>query len=158
MKVDGLLPIPGSQFYAIEDSAGSVIGAVKGKHSDNHYLTGAAIGQLVNLAKIYTQLNPGAKLYLNDASLVWGGLFDVGNTPWKSPHAGHRLGTGLDIRAANSDANNEGAVPAKLFNKLSKKAKEKKIKAALHCMQNGILKIGVICNGIPNNRHFHVDF
>ena len=159
VKVDGLWPIPAySQWYALRDSKGEVIGAFKDKHSDNHYLTGAAIVKLKTLANVYAQINNGQPLYLNDASLIWGGLFDVGNTSWKPPHAGHRRGTGLDIRAANSGPNNEGAVPATLFGRLSIKAAQKNIKAALHCTQNNVSYTGAICNGIPNNRHFHVDF
>ena len=159
VKVDGLVPIPDSPFYALQDNAGNVIGAVKNKHSDNHYLTGTAIGKLKKFAQEYQEtVNPGATLYLNDASLMWGGLFDVGNTNWTTPHAGHRRGVGLDIRAANSGPNNEGAVPTTAFADVSKKAAEAHAKAALHCTENGVLRIGAPCNGIPNNRHFHVDF
>ena len=159
VKVGKLEPIPGSPFYALQDNAGNVIGAVRNKHSDNHYLTGTAIGKLQEFAKVYQKtVNPGAKLYLNDASLMWGGLFDVGVTNWTSPHAGHRNGVGLDVRAENSGPNNEGAVPTKFFANVSIEAKKAKAKAALHCTQNGVLKIGAPCNGIPNNRHFHVDF
>lgn len=156
--VNGITEIPGSQFYALKDNAGNVIGAVPGRHSKNHYLTGAAIAKLKDFAKAYQEIvNPGAKLYLNDASLEWGGLFDVGGN-WATPHAGHRRGVGLDIRAANSGPNNEGAVPITAFDKLAKTVAEKGAKAALHCTQNGVLRIGAPCNGIPNNRHFHVDF
>ena len=158
VKVAGLQTIPASRRYALQDSAGRVIGAISGKHSDNHYLTATAIGKLQDLANIYTKINPGAKLYLNDASLVWGGLFDVGSRPWSPPHSAHRRGTELDIRAQNSGPNNEGAVPAALFDKLSKGAKKKGIKAALHCTDKGVPIIGAPCYGIPNNRHFHVSF
>lgn len=158
VKVPSLWPIPAySQWYALQDSAGKVIGAVPGKHSDNHFLTSAAIKKLKTLANVYAQISNGFPLYLNDASLIWGGLFDIGFN-WATPHAGHRRGTGLDIRAANSGPNNEGAVPTTLFDELAKGATDNKIKAKLHCTQNGVLKIGTICSGIPNNRHFHVDF
>lgn len=156
VKVVGLKPIPGSPFYSLQDSAGNVIGAVGGKHSDNHYLTGAAIKKLKEFAQAYQDtVNPGAKLYLNDASLVWGGLFDVGSTPWKPPHAGHRRGVGLDIRAENSGPNKEGAVPTTSFADVSIEAAKAHAKAELHCAEG---QIGAVCNGIPDNRHFHVDF
>ncbi len=159
VKVDGLTPIPAApKLYALQDSAGAVIGAVAGKHTVNHYLTSTAIGKLNKFATNYQKTNPGAKLYLNDASLVWGGLFDVGSSPWMSPHNGHNRGMSIDIRAANSGVNNEGAVPATAFAKVSKSAADAHAKAALHCSDNGVLRIGAPCNGIPNNRHFHVDF
>ncbi len=155
VMVDGLQPIPASPYYALQDSAGNVIGAIKNKHSDNHYLTTASIDKLENLAIFYTNINLGAKLYLNDASLVWGGLFDVGSTPWTSPHVGHDRGRSIDIRAENSGPNNEGAVPSALFGELSKNAAKAHAKATLHCAGE---QIGRVCNGVPNNRHFHVDF
>ena len=159
VMVDGLQPIPGSQYYSLQDSGGSVIGAIRGKHSDNHYLTGDAIVKLTKFAKAYqTTVNPGAKLYFNDASLVWGGLFDVGSTTWTSPHVGHNWGRSIDIRAVNSGSNNEGAVPSVYFNDALKAAADAHAKAALHCTGSSGLVIGPPCNGIPNNRHFHVDF
>jgi hypothetical protein len=159
VKVDNLITIPASPRYALSDSNG-VIGAIPGQHTDNHYLTAAAITKLTDFATNYQKtVNPRAKLYLNDASLVWGGLFDVDvNKPWSTPHNGHDRGVSIDIRAANSGVNNEGAVPPTLFDEVSKSAAQVNAKAALHCMDNGVLQIGKVCNGIPNNRHFHVDF
>jgi hypothetical protein len=83
-------------------------------------------------------------------------LFDVKrDTPWKSPHIGHDRGRSIEIRAENSIPNNEGAVPTTLFNYVLKAAEKNHAKAALHC--NGSTNTAV-CLGIPNNRHFHVDF
>lgn len=156
VKIKDLIPIPASPYYVLQDSAGNVIGAIRNKHSDNHYLIGAAIDQLEELATIYTTIvNPGAKLYLNDASLVWGGLFDVGSTPWTSPHIGHDRGRSIDIRAENSGPNNEGVIPATLFSKFLQKAADKHIRAGLHCKNSSNT---TYCLGIPDNRHFHVDF
>lgn len=154
VKVDNLITIPSSPLYALSDSKG-VIGAIPGKHTDNHYLTSTAITKLGELAGIYTTVNPGAKLYLNDASLTWGGLFDVGSTPWSSPHSLHDKGRSLDIRAANSGPNNEGSVPATLFKKFMKAAKENGFRIGLHCKNSSDTNY---CLGQPNNRHFHVDF
>jgi hypothetical protein len=156
VKIDNLITIPASSKYALSDSNG-VIGAVQGKHTDNHYLTSGAIAELKDLANIYTALNPGGILYLNDASLVWGGLFDVDvvNSPWSRPHAGHQKGTSLDIRAANSGPNNEGSVPATLFSKFIKDATNQKFRIGLHCKNSSDTNY---CLGQPNNRHFHVDF
>lgn len=156
VKVADLMPIPASPLYALTDLAGAVIGAIPGKHTANHHLTATAISKLGDLANIYTKVNPNAKLYLNDASLVWGGLFDVGNsTPWSSPHSLHDKGASLDIRAANSGPNNEGAVPATLFAVFLDKSRRKGFKIGLHCRNSSDT---TYCLGQPNNRHFHVDF
>ena len=156
VKVDGLLPIPASKYYALQDLAGKVIGAIDGKHSANHYLTGTAITKLEEFAKAYQmKVNPGAKLYLNDASLVWGGLFDVGSTHWTSPHITHDRGRSIDIRAENSGPNNEGAVPPDLFDKTIKAAARAHANAALHCAGSTITSV---CSGNPEFRHFHIDF
>jgi len=159
VKLDGLLPIPASPFYALQDSAGKVIGTIQGKHSANHYLTAPSITGLGMFARDYqTKVNFGERLYLNDASLVWGGLFDVGSTPWKSPHIGHDRGRSIDIRAENNGPNNEGAVPSAYFKDTIKSAARAHAKAALHCTADGNLVIGDKCNHVPHNRHFHVDF
>lgn len=157
VKVDGLIPLPAApQLYALQDSAGTVIGVVAGRHTANHYLTSTAIGKLKELTNIYATVNPGTKLYLNDASLEWGGLFDVGNnTPWSSPHSTHDKGRSLDIRAANSGPNNEGAVPATVFKKFISEASKGKFRMGLHCKNSSDTNY---CLGQPNNRHFHVDF
>ena len=155
VKVNNLITIPGSPaLYALTDSTG-VIGSISGKHTDNHYLTSAAISRLKALALLYTtSVNPNAILYLNDASLVWGGLFDVGSTPWMSPHAKHDRGMSIDIRAANDGVNNEGAVPLTALLFFITQAQRHHFNAGLHC--NGSSNTAT-CYGVPNNRHFHVD-
>lgn len=156
VKVDNLIPIPASPYYALQDSAGNVIGAIKNKHSDNHYLTKEAIRKLKDFAERYNEtVLPYAKLYLNDASLVWGGLFDVGSTPWTSPHEGHDRGMSVDIRAENSGGQYEGAVPMANFDDTIKVAAKAGARAALHCQGSTVT---AVCLGIPYNRHFHVDF
>ncbi|OIR15830.1 hypothetical protein GALL_33310 [mine drainage metagenome] len=156
VKIDNLITIPASSKYALSDSNG-VIGAVPGKHTDNHYLASGAITELKDLANIYTAINPGAILYLNDASLVWGGLFDVDvvNSPWSRPHAGHQKGTSIDIRAANSGPNNQGSVPSTLFSRFIEEATKKGFRIGLHCKNSSDTNY---CLSQPNNRHFHVDF
>jgi hypothetical protein len=156
VMVPDLIPIPASQYYALQDLAGNVIGAIKNKHTDNHYLTAQSITKLEEFARKYqTEVLPGAKLYLNDASLVWGGLFDVGSTPWASPHITHDKGRSIDIRAENSGPNNEGAVPTALFNDAIKAAARTGAKAALHCASSTKTSV---CSGDPEFRHFHIDF
>ena len=156
VKVDNLIQIPDSPLYALQDSKGKVIGAIPGKHTGNHYLTATAIDELKSLAILYTTvINPNAVLYLNDASLKWGGLFDVGSTPWESPHSLHDRGVSLDFRAENSGPNNEGAVPASLFLELVNTAKKNGFRIGLHCKNSSNTNY---CLGQPNNRHFHVNF
>jgi hypothetical protein len=153
-----LITIPASPtLYALTDSNGDVIGAVKNVHTDNHYLTKAAIGKLGNLAILYkTKVNSKMVLYLNDASLVWGGLFDVDvDNPWSTPHSSHDIGTSLDIRAQNSFPIKEGAVPITDFLKFITESKKNHFRVALHC--KGSTQTSV-CYGRLDNRHFHVDF
>jgi hypothetical protein len=57
-------------------------------------------------------------LHLNDASLPWGGVYDIcarpgactenGIVAWYGPHAEHRRGSVVDVRANGSD----GSIPA----------------------------------------------
>lgn len=157
VMVSGLIPIPASSRYALQDSAGAGIGAIPGKHTANHYLTSAAIKKLKVLADLYkTEINSKRVLYLNDASLEWGGLFDVGkDTPWASPHSAHDRGLSLDIRAEKNDPNYEGAVLAADFIEFNKQAKSNGFKMGLHCNGSVVTRV---CLNIPENRHFHVDF
>ena len=161
VMVSGLIPIPDAPLlYSLKDSKG-VVGAIAGQHTANHYLTSTAIEQLVELANLYkTKINTKSVLYLNDASLEWGGLFDVSiDAPWSSPHILHDRGVSLDIRAENSGPNNEGAVPVTALLKFFTVADRNNFDAAMHCLDiKGASKIGSSCYGIPYNRHIHVDF
>lgn len=80
-----------------------VLGGQNVYHPGNHYLKPAANSRLQWLAYSYRQLFPNdPPLYLNDASLERGGLFDIGppNGPfWQTPHPTHRKGGEIDIRA-----------------------------------------------------------
>ncbi|WP_157753676.1 Ig-like domain-containing protein [Ghiorsea bivora] len=64
--------------------------------SNNQYLTAYRAGLLDRLLKLYEQ-RWGAGLYINDASLKFGGAFDTnGNWAYK-PHSNHRLGLDVDL-------------------------------------------------------------
>jgi hypothetical protein len=83
------------------------------EHADNHYLTVAAAARMLDISRKYQKIWPTApKLTLNDASLVWGGKFDIKGTWERNPkaHAEHRIGDNIDIRANNAS----GAVPANI--------------------------------------------
>ena len=117
VMVAGLSQIPASLFYTMIDDDGTVIGAVLGKHTDNHYLTSPAASVLWSIAaayhveqKFYVQNLPPPVLHLNDASLVWGGLLDV-DGDWYFDHHEHRRGTVVDIRANSAT----GAIPSRNF-------------------------------------------
>lgn len=139
VKVDGLKPIPPSGLYALYEVDGSVIGAVAGEHPSNHYLTSGAANKLLVIAINYHHLYPkDPVIYVNDASLMWGGVFDL-DADWDTPHEEHRRGSVVDIRA-NSKA---GAIPAVNFDALIRLAKLSKVNAKIH-------------NPGETNQHFHV--
>jgi hypothetical protein len=162
IKVDGLETIPDSQFYALTESNGvggnKVIGD-NGNHSGNHFLTPEAASILWRLAATYyfkyRQDTSVPLLHLNDASLVWGGKFDIkGN--WVKPHAGHRKGTVIDIRANALPT----AIPESLFTDFEKLTNATKLSdgmtsaiAQLHCSIG--FDPATNCLG-DNNRHYHV--
>ena len=126
VKVEGLAAIMGSPFYAFIGS--------NDKHLDNHYLTPQAEAVLRSMAASYQFeqrfiLNGDSPhpLTLNDASLVWGGKFDIFGH-WTGDHAEHRRGTVIDIRA-NSLA---GTIPSKSFKNFIKLAKDVGANARIH--------------------------
>jgi hypothetical protein len=124
VKVAGLSQIPASPLYALTEADGSVIGARPDWHTDNHNMTSAAADALWRLAARYRfenkfQQGAGAtprNLYLNDASLPWGGVYDIcartgacgSATAWQPPHHEHRRGTVVDVRANRAT----GAIPS----------------------------------------------
>lgn len=161
VKVGGLAPIPADPvLYAF------VGGEADKKHHDNHYLTDNALSQLVVLAINYHFLHLNDPLlHLNDASLVWGGLFDK-NGDWNTPHNGHQRGTVIDIRAnqinEKTSTNAGSSIPESLFNDFEKLAAKTKTKQAgraisaqaqLHCSDGFDPETN--CVG-DNNRHYHV--
>ncbi len=124
--VKNLVPIPnatdpsGYQLYTL-------IGQ-DGFHPNNHYLTSDALARLTILAGRYRDVFPNnPALHLNDASLERGGVFDINFAPytdkkgvyhsrtpggvpgswWVAPHAEHRRGMVIDIRANGED----GSIP-----------------------------------------------
>ena len=155
--MEGLEPIPDSPLYTITEANGTVIGATS-NHKGNHYLTPEAATILLYMAASYHvedkfwQLQkvhkgrglytytPAPLLHLNDASLVWGGLFDL-DADWEEPHEEHRRGTVIDIRA-NSKI---GAIPPQNFDEFKKLAK-------FYGADAGKMPHSF---GLPN-QHFHV--
>jgi len=116
--IKGLVSIPPSGFWNLYGSTGI--------HPANHYLTSDALGKLIDLAQLYTQVyfpfrSNTPVLQLNDASLERGGVFDIywENTDtgehrtdwWKPPHKEHQRGVVIDIQANSS----ETAIPQRNF-------------------------------------------
>jgi hypothetical protein len=78
-------------------------------HYRNHYGTSRLVQAIRNIAAAYDSLNPGIRLRINDMSLKYGGLFDIGNR-WlqgsKEAHAEHRIGENADIGFSGIDSGN----------------------------------------------------
>jgi hypothetical protein len=128
----------------IEDGSTKVIGSTtehKGNH--NHHLTNAAALIIWRLAADYynNQVLNGVTsptlLHLNDASLKWGGVFDI-DADWVPEHKEHRRGTVVDVRANSSP----GAIPEADFDAFKKMAKK--------------LRIDPHFEGGSANQHFHL--
>jgi hypothetical protein len=143
VKVDGLWPIPDSAYYALtEDGSSKVIGSTA-DHTSNHYLTNAAALKLWRLASDFYdyQIRNGVTsptlLHLNDASLKWGGVFDI-DADWVPDHEEHRRGTVIDVRANSKP----GAIPPEYF-------------AAFMDMSVN-LKVDPHFEGGSTNQHFHL--
>ncbi len=154
VKVDGLHQITDDpSLYVL------IGGEPDKKHHDNHYLTDDAKSQLVVLAINYHFLYPNELvLHLNDASLVWGGKFDI-NGNWVGDHGAHRRGTVIDVRANTASGN----IPERLFTDFEKLADgtQKNLagssvsaNAELHC-SSGRDPSADNCVG-DDNRHYHV--
>lgn len=161
VMVDGLEPIPSDPTLYV-----FIGGDADKQHHDNHYLTNEALSQLYVLAINYHFRYPNEPLlHLNDASLVWGGKFDIkGN--WVGNHKAHKRGTVIDIRAnkinEKTNINPGSSIPESLFadfEKLAVKAKTVQsgrsisAQAQLHCSQG--FDPATNCIG-DSNRHYHV--
>lgn len=161
VKMDGLHTITAKPWlYAF------VGGEPDKQHHDSHYLTDNAFKQLTVLAMNYHFLYPNDPiLHLNDASLVWGGLFDK-DGDWDTPHEKHRRGVVIDIRAnqinEQTSSNPGSSIPDRLFTDFIDLAGGTKIelnsrvisaKAKLHCSEG--FDPATNCVG-DINRHFHV--
>jgi hypothetical protein len=77
-------------------------------------------------------------MHLNDASLKWGGKFDI-KGKWAGKHNEHRHGTVIDIRANSAS----GAIPPELTMSFKKIAKDFGVGAHLEYDSD------------PALRHFH---
>jgi hypothetical protein len=163
VKVDGLELIPTVPlFYSLVEANGDVIGARTGWHTDNHNLTHAAAQRLMQIAALYrspkfmmvVDKKTGRKafppvLHINDASLPWGGVYDICARPgacpddgviaWLGPHKEHRRGTVVDVRANGDD----GSIPESNKREFVKLLKKKEMPYLLE-------------SAGTSNEHFHL--
>jgi hypothetical protein len=81
----------------LKEDEGYILTGMTSIHPYNHYVTSSFGETLKEIGKEWKQICPQSKpLEYNDASLPWGGLFDIkGN--WQPPHRGHRYGVEIDI-------------------------------------------------------------
>ena len=183
VKVEGLVQIPDSIFYTLIEADGKTVIGATTNHGKNHYLTHGA-AQKLQLMAIFYRYNPefwllkdaykgqnlnGKKnlnthmypppLHLNDASLVWGGVFDISGK-WGPAHEEHRRGTVIDVRANEQT----GKISLDSFDEFKKMAKKNlSSDAHIHCTSNkkdGQAREAPTCIGkngtSDNNRHFHI--
>jgi hypothetical protein len=93
VMVPGLSPLPASDQYLLAGRFGDP--GVTSQHTDNHNGTATTLTLLQPMASDYFGVT-GQRLCVNDLSLPWGGLFDIGNN-WGPPHGLHRIGKSADF-------------------------------------------------------------
>jgi len=73
--------------------------------ASNQYISTAVQGTFYKLLNEFSKLYPGVGMYINDASLQFGGMFDV-NGGWHtgSNHSTHRLGYDVDFALKDTSA------------------------------------------------------
>ena len=74
--------------------------------------------RLLGISQKFNSIWPDApRLTLNDASLQWGGKFDIPGTWETNPnvHAEHRIGDNIDVRANAAPGAVPSAIRAKVF-------------------------------------------
>jgi hypothetical protein len=85
----------GKYLYALTAKDPTHVGTSGGRQRGEYYLTAKAIDNLQALVTNFAAENWGIVAF-NDASLVWGGLYDIDND-WMESHQGHRIGEEIDI-------------------------------------------------------------
>jgi hypothetical protein len=135
--VRGLQKIPDSRYYVLIPNRDQ-------EHPDNHFLTPDSVEKVTRIAQRYHSMFPNDPvLYLNDASLNRGGMFDFSYSSrqqyWRPPHQTHHDGRRIDIRANSLPS----AIPARNFREFERIAKEEGCVAEIH-------------NGGTNSQHFHM--
>ena len=92
----------GTYAYSLTAVDATHVGTSGGRQRGEYYLTQAANQNLRGLIEQFADEGWGT-VALNDASLNWGGVYDIFNS-WHPPHSEHRVGEEIDIsftRAGN---------------------------------------------------------
>ena len=91
VQIEGLVPLPDPYpTYVFEGNAAS------NRHQDSHYVRTETLTKVKNLADAFFA-SQGKIIRINDASLIWGGIFDD-NGNWIPPtHYWHRVGEEFDV-------------------------------------------------------------
>lgn len=99
VKIPDLVELPAGSGYILQGNT-SDIGK---RHLGNHYFTKEAVSNLIHFKKTVAKFG-WQPLYIDDASLMWGGRFDI-RAGWganaKESHQEHRTGEEVDIGLAN---------------------------------------------------------
>lgn len=93
VKVPILGKMPNGIYWRLTGAFGEP--SVTSMHTENHYAEASVIDAMIKIANEYYGATE-TTLGINDISLSWGGLFDIGNN-WATPHSSHRKGTDVDI-------------------------------------------------------------
>lgn len=101
-------PLPKTAAYDLVGTT-SQIGK---RHLSNHHGTRETLAGIHRVAFLYRSMYPGERLAINDMSLEWGGVFDLGpdancydipsqtkvpGADWERCHGAHRYGTSVDV-------------------------------------------------------------
>lgn len=98
VKIEGFVPLPDSNpTYVFEGDAASNV------HQDSHYVRPETLQKVQSLASAFFAIQnrnnrtPQIYIRINDASLVWGGIFESVRGNWLPPHKTHRVGEEFDV-------------------------------------------------------------
>ncbi|MBX3328348.1 MAG: hypothetical protein U0223_19450 [Nitrospira sp.] len=98
VKVDGLIPLPDIYpTYVFEGNTASNV------HQDSHWVRTETYPKVLQLANAFfaeqniNNRDPKIYIRINDASLVWGGVFEAKTGNWSPPHSSHRVGEEFDV-------------------------------------------------------------
>ena len=106
VSVPDLLALPESDYYELTGAPQNHAGTndpcrptpPEVPHAQNINVSSEMASAIEEIARQYFEETDGTRIRVNDASLPFGGLFDVSSSsPWQRPHAEHRNGNQADI-------------------------------------------------------------
>jgi hypothetical protein len=81
--------------YRANNNGSATLDGDTRNHESNLWMTGRTVADINNIVARY-RANYSNSMILNDASIVYGGLFDISGV-WATPHSAHRSGTNVDL-------------------------------------------------------------